>query len=135
MKTFTQTDMAAMTEAAKFLGLGPVTVEEDPGDGPTEITIDGFTVSIEEGEVEQVSLNGNRMVPCVTYIVYAEYIIHGGRWEPDVPDYKEVARENSPLNALGVISNYIHQQKINDVLEGAYWNHYHKEAETYYEEC
>lgn len=133
MKTFSETDIAAMREAAQYLGLGPLELGDpqslvQPGEDVVEVTIDGFIIEIEESLWEQMDLSGNRMVPCVTYVIHAEHVIPGTRLDPPCSDFEEVARENSPLNAIGAIANIVHQQKVNDVLEGCYWNHYHSES-------
>ena len=132
MKTFSSTDIAAMTEAAKFLGLGQLELGDPssmvgPGEEVYEVTLDGFILGIEEIEREEPSLSGNRMRVCVDYVVHAETTIPGTRWDPPCSDYNEVARVNSPLNAIGAIAAIVRDQQILNVLEGCYWTHYHVE--------
>lgn len=133
MTAFREIDIAAMEEAAKYLKLGPITVEEKDDDGPTIVSVDGFQITIEDGEREDRSLSGNRMVPCTDYAVYAARVYPATFWEPEDVDYQEIAREDSPLNAIGTIAKVIAEQQIADVLQGAYYNHYAREGEEYCE--
>lgn len=130
MKTFSQTDVDAMTEAARLLKLGPLTVVVDEEWRATSISVDGFQIEIEEGEREDMSLTGIRTVTCIDYVVYAENYSPGTYWEPPDVDIEEVARENSPTNAIGAIARIVCEQQIQNVLEGIYWNHYHIEGEN-----
>ena len=130
MKTFSKADVAAMTEAARLLKLGLVTVEELTEEGATSISVDGFHIEIEEGERQDMGLAGVQIVPCIDYVIYAESYSPGTYWEPPDVDIEEVARENSPTNAIGAIAKIVCEQQIQNVLEGIYWNHYHIEGEN-----
>ena len=130
MKTFSKADMNAMVVAAVELGLGPITVEELTDEGATSISVDGFHIEIEEGERQDMGLAGVQIVPCIDYVIYAESYSPGTYWEPPDVDIEEVARENSPLNAIAAIARALHEQRIDNVLEGIYWNHYHIEGEN-----
>ena len=125
MKTFTETDLAAMREAAGLLKLGEIKVE-DPGIA----TLDGFEIVIEEGERQVMTIAGNRMVPCTDYVVYAEHYSAGSYWDPPEVDSVEIARENSPLNAVAAVALTVAQQQIDNVMESMYWHHYHTEGEN-----
>lgn len=127
MKTFTDTDLAAMREAAGLLKLGEIKVEEEIEEGATSLSLDGFAIDIEEGERQVMTIAGNRMVPCTDYVVYAEHHSAGSYWDPPEVDLVEVARENSPLNALAAVALAVAQQQIDNVMESMYWNHYHVE--------
>lgn len=125
MKTFTETDLAAMREAAGLLKLGEIKVEEEIEEGATSLSLDGFAIDIEEGERQEMGLAGNRMVPCTDYVVYAEHYSAGSYWDPPEVDSAEIARENSPLNAIAAVALAVAQQQIDNVMESMYWHHYH----------